>query len=291
MLEGVIIKGIGGFYYVKTKGKVYECRARGLFREEKVKPLVGDRVLIRVNEDGSGYVEEIKERKTELLRPPVANINQAIIVMSIKSPNINLWLLDRFLVMAEHEGLDIIIALSKIDLVEEEKVNEIKSIYEKAGYDVIKLSNVDKEGVMEISDQLKGKMTVFAGPSGVGKSTLLNSIDKTLKLETGIVSEKTSRGKHTTRHVELMDLGDETYVLDTPGFSSLELDFIEEPEELSHYFKEFMDGDDMCKFTGCLHDKEPNCSVKARVEKGIIAKERYENYLKVLEEVKNIRRY
>ena len=143
MLEGIIIKGIGGFYYVKTEDKIYECRARGLFREEKIKPLVGDRVLIRVNDDGSGYVEQVLERKTELLRPPVANVDQAIIVMSLKSPNINLWLLDRFLVMAEHEGLDITIGLSKIDLVEKEEVEKVHTIYRKAGYNVIELSNLE----------------------------------------------------------------------------------------------------------------------------------------------------
>lgn len=291
MIEGIIIKGIGGFYYVRTKEKVYECRARGLFREENIKPLVGDRVKIRLNDDGTGYVEEILERKTKLLRPAVANVDQAIIVMSLRSPDINLWLLDRFLLMAEYEGLDIIIALSKTDLSDEASIEKISSIYERAGYRLVRLSSLNNSGIEEIKDLLKDKITVFAGPSGVGKSTLLNTIDGDLKLETGLVSEKTSRGKHTTRHVELMSLKDNSYVLDTPGFSSLDLDFIESAEELSQYFREFIDEDRPCKFTGCLHNKEPKCSVKERVSEGLIAEERYKNYLKILEEVNNIRRY
>lgn len=292
MIEGRIIKGIGGFYYVRTEDKVYETRARGLFREEKITPLVGDKVLIRINpEDGSGYIEEIRPRKTELLRPPVANIDQVVIVMSLRSPDINLWLLDRFLVMAEHENLEIVIALSKTDLVDEKEIGEVKTIYEKAKYNIIELSNIEEIGIKDIEDVLKNKITVFAGPSGVGKSTLLNSIDENLKLETGSVSKKTERGKHTTRHVELLELSEDTYVLDTPGFSSLDLTFIEEPTELSHYFREFLDENRPCKFRGCLHDTEPGCSVKEKLKEGLIAQERYDNYLRIVEEVKNIRRY
>lgn len=292
MIEGIITKGIGGFYYVKTKDKLYETRARGLFREEKITPLVGDKVLIRINEDGSGYVEEIKPRKTKLLRPPVANVDQVIIVMSLKSPSINLWLLDRFLVMAEFEGIEnIVIALSKVDLVENEEVKKIKEIYELAKYKFIEISNLENIGIDQIKNVLNNHITVFAGPSGVGKSTLLNSIDKSLELETGSVSQKTERGKHTTRHVELIELDEDTFVLDTPGFSSLDIDFIDEAVELSHYFKEFIDEDRPCKFSGCLHLTEPGCSVKERVDEGIISTSRYENYKKILDEVKNIRRY
>lgn len=292
MLEGVIIKGIGGFYYVKTREDIYECRARGIFREENITPLIGDKVLIRLSEeDNTGYIEKIFDRKSQLIRPPVANITQAIIVMSIKKPNINCWLLDRFLVMIEHKNLDIKICLNKIDLANEEDISLIEDIYSKAQYKIIKTSTKTGVGILELKESLKDNITVFAGPSGVGKSSLLNKINPRLKLETGNVSKKTTRGKHTTRHVELIDLDSRSYVLDTPGFSSLNMDFIEEDVELSRYFREIHEYSHRCKFIGCLHDREPNCEVKKQVEEGNISRERYENYLQFLEEIKNIRRY
>ncbi len=291
MLEGIIVKGIGGFYYVQTDEKLYECRARGLFREEKIKPLVGDKVKIRLSGEETGYVEEILPRKSELIRPPVANVDQAIIVMSVKSPDINLWLLDRFLLMSEYQNLDTTIVLSKIDLGSREEIDRIERIYSKEGYSFIEVDNTSNKGVDQVKASLANKITVFAGPSGVGKSTLLNSLDGGLDLETGKVSKKTARGKHTTRHVELMKLGEGTFVLDTPGFSSLNIDFVEDEYELGQYFRGFIDRDRPCKFTGCLHDKEPGCSVKAKVEEGTISRERYKNYLSFLEEIKNIRRY
>ncbi|MCF6461025.1 ribosome small subunit-dependent GTPase A [Clostridium sp. Cult3] len=292
MLEGTIIKGIGGFYYVETEKGVYECKARGLFRKDNTIPLIGDRVLIRISEeDNTGYIEEIKERSSQLTRPPVANVTQAIIVMSIKNPGINCWLLDRFLVMAEYENLDIKICLNKIDLAEEQEVNQIYNIYDKAGYCIIKTSTKTKEGIGLLKEALEGNITVFAGPSGVGKSSLLNKVDTSLELMTGKVSKKTARGKHTTRHVELIDLGSESYVLDTPGFSSLNLDFIESEVELSRYFKDMNKYSEECKFIGCLHHKEPDCEVKKQVEAGNIDRTRYKNYLSFLEEIRNIRRY
>ncbi len=292
MLEGTIIKGIGGFYYVKTDEGVYESRARGLFREEKITPLIGDKVRIRINpEDNTGYIEEIKNRKSQLLRPPVANVEQAIVVMSIKKPNINYWLLDRFLLSIEHEKLDAIICINKTDLIKNDEMNEIKNIYEKAGYKVIFTSIVDDIGIDELKNVLKDKVTVMAGPSGVGKSSLLNIIQPNLKLETGDISKKTRRGKHTTRHVELLELGLGGYVLDTPGFSALDLSFIKREEELRNYFNEMKDINYLCRFDSCLHDKEPSCEIKKRVESDVISKSRYENYLKFLNEIKNIRRY
>ena len=292
MLEGVIIKGIGGFYYVKTREDIYECRARGIFREENITPLIGDKVLIRLSEeDNTGYIEKIFDRKSQLIRPPVANITQAIIVMSIKKPNINCWLLDRFLVMAEHENLNVKICLNKIDLGNEKEINTVNSIYSKAGYNIIKTSTKTNEGILELKNILKDNITVFAGPSGVGKSSLLNKIDPRLDLITGEVSKKTTRGKHTTRHVELIDLDSNSFVLDTPGFSSLNLDFIESEIELSKYFREIKEFRDKCKFISCLHYKEPGCEVKRQVEEGNISNIRYENYLHFLEEIKNIRRY
>lgn len=292
MLEGIIIKGIGGFYYVKTKEGIYECRARGIFREDNIMPLIGDEVLIRISEeDNTGYIEKIMERKSQLIRPPVANVTQAIIVMSVKKPDINYWLLDRFIVMAEHQNLNIGICLNKIDLSLEDEIEQMDNIYDKTEYTIIKTSTKSGEGIENLREILKNNVTVFAGPSGVGKSSLLNSIHPRLKLKTGDVSKKTTRGKHTTRHVELIDMDSQTFVLDTPGFSNLNLDFIQSGEELGRYFREISDYSHKCKFINCLHHKEPSCEVKRQVEIGNISKERYENYLQFLEEIKNIRRF
>ncbi|MCQ4921840.1 ribosome small subunit-dependent GTPase A [Tissierella carlieri] len=291
MVNGIIIKGIGGFYYVKTESGIVECRARGIFREEKLTPLVGDKVKIRISdEDNTGYIEEIYPRTSQLLRPPVANITQAIIVMSIKKPDINTWLLDRFLIMAEHEKLEIIICINKSDLMPE-KALELKTIYENIGYRVINTSVVAGLGIDELKIALDNNISVFAGPSGVGKSSLLNAVNRNFKLETGDVSTKTKRGKHTTRHVELLELHDNAFVLDSPGFSSLNIDFIEEEIQLKNYFKEIYKYGENCRFISCLHGNEPDCEVKKQVEEGNIFKERYENYLFFLEEIKNIRRY
>lgn len=291
MLEGIIIKGIGGFYYVKVENKVYECRARGLFRKNKTTPLIGDRVLIRVNEDdNTGYVEKILERITELKRPSVSNVNQAIIVFAVQKPEPNLWLLDRFLLLASYQKLDVIICINKSDLDSDGKADDICNIYHNAGYKIVKTSSKTKQGIDEIKDLLRDKITVFAGPSGVGKSTLLNNIQSNLQLQTGDISHKTSRGKHTTRHVELIELDLGGWVVDTPGFSTLDIDFINE-KELQDYFVEIFDKSNYCRFTGCLHNKEPGCAVKEAVESGEISKSRYENYINMLQEIKDIRRY
>lgn len=291
MLEGIIIRGIGGFYYVKTSEGIVESRARGNFREEGITPLVGDRVRIRISdEDNSGYVDEILPRDNELIRPPVANISQAIIVMSIKKPDVNTWLLDKFLLMAEHKKLNIIICLNKMDLSEKE-IGKLMEIYKKAGYKVLVTSSKDDIGIEELKATLKGHITVFAGPSGVGKSTLLNKINPYFNRETGEVSVKSKRGKHTTRSVELMELGEDTFVLDTPGFSSLDLDFIQDPVDVREFFREIKKYGKECRFQSCLHDKEPDCAVKKYVEEGVIDRDRYNNYLLLLTEIKNIRRY
>ncbi len=292
MIEGIIIKGIGGFYYVKTELGVIECRARGVFREKNITPIVGDRVLIRINnEDNKGYIEEIFERRTHLIRPPVANITQSIIVMSIKEPTINFRLLDRFLVMAEYKKLNICICINKVDLAEEENVSRVLEIYNKAGYKTLRTSTKTMEGIDELKSVLDNQITVFAGPSGVGKSSLLNKINPNLKLKSGEVSKKANRGKHTTRHVELFELNSNSFVLDTPGFSSLSLDFIENPEELSNYFREFNEYKYECKFNSCLHYKEPDCEVRKQVQIGNISNQRYDNYLQLLEEIMNARRF
>lgn len=291
MLEGIIIKGIGGFYYVKVDDAIYECRARGLFRKSKTTPLIGDRVLIKINkEDNTGYVEQIFDRVTELKRPPVSNVNQAVIVFAAQKPEPNLWLLDRFLLLASYQGLDIVICINKSDLDTEGKAAEIYNIYNDVGYKIIKTSCETKEGIDDIKDLLRNKITVFAGPSGVGKSTLLNNIQSNLKLQTGDISQKTSRGKHTTRHVELIELNLGGWVVDTPGFSTLDIEFLDE-KGLQNYFIEILEKSNLCRFSGCYHHKEPGCAVKEAVESGEISKSRYDNYLSMLKEIKGFRRY
>ena len=291
MLEGIIIKGIGGFYYVKTEDGIIESRARGVFRDNDITPLVGDKVKVRISEeDGTGYVVDVAKRSTQLLRPPVANVTQAIVVMSVKSPDINTWLLDKFLLMAEYEGLDVIVCINKSDL-NPDLSQKYKEIYEKAGYKVLLTSTKLDIGIGDLNKYLLNNISVFAGPSGVGKSSLLNKVDDKLNLETGTVSNKTKRGKHTTRHIELLELDAESFILDTPGFSSLNLDFIEDETYVKNYFREIYKYSEGCRFLSCLHDKEPSCAIKEKVQEGIIDEERYNNYLLLLNEVRNIRRY
>jgi ribosome biogenesis GTPase len=292
MIEGIITKGIGGFYYIDTNQGVYECRARGIFRKEKVTPLVGDNVKINIidEENKKGVLEEIEDRDTELVRPPIANVNKAIIVFAIKNPNPNLSLLDRFIVLAERESLDIVIVLTKADLATDEELEKLKRIYETSGYKVIPVSNEAKINIDKVKEELKGNIVVFAGPSGVGKSTLLNNIDSKFQLQTGEVSDKIKRGKHTTRHAELLKLECGGMVADTPGFSSLTLEDIEEGE-LKEYFIEFDEFSDGCKFGGrCMHENEPICGVKEGVNENKIAKERYESYLQLLKEKRQSKR-
>ena len=292
MINGKIIKGIGGFYYVDTENGLYECRARGIFRKNKITPLVGDRVSISVvdEENKKGVVEEIEERDTELVRPPIANVDKALIVFAIKNPSPNLSLLDRFIVLAEKENLEIVIVFTKVDLdTDGELLGELKDIYEVSGYKVISVSNKLKLNIDKIKEELKENTVVFAGPSGVGKSSLLNEVDKNFELKTGEVSDKIKRGKHTTRHAELLKLECGGMVADTPGFSSLTLDDIDE-SELKEYFIEF-DKYDECRFgSRCIHENEPRCAVKEAVENGDISKKRYESYIQLLNEIRSGKR-
>ena len=292
MINGKIIKGIGGFYYVDTENGLYECRARGIFRKNKITPLVGDRVSISVvdEENKKGVVEEIEERDTELVRPPIANVDKALIVFAIKNPSPNLSLLDRFIVLAEKENLEIVIVFTKVDLdADGELLEELKSIYEVSGYKVIPVSNKLKLNIDKIKEELKENTVVFAGPSGVGKSSLLNEVDKNFELKTGEVSDKIKRGTHTTRHAELLKLECGGMVADTPGFSSLTLDDIDE-SELKEYFIEFDKHDD-CRFgSRCIHENEPSCAVKEAVENGEISKKRYESYIQLLNEIRSGKR-
>ena len=292
MINGKIIKGIGGFYYVDTENGLYECRARGIFRKNKITPVVGDRVSISVvdEENKKGVVEEIEERDTELVRPPIANVDKALIVFAIKNPSPNLSLLDRFIVLAEKENLEIVIVFTKVDLdTDGELLGELKDIYEVSGYKVISVSNKLKLNIDKIKEELKENTVVFAGPSGVGKSSLLNEVDKNFELKTGEVSDKIKRGKHTTRHAELLKLECGGMVADTPGFSSLTLDDIDE-SELKEYFIEF-DKYDECRFgSRCIHENEPSCAVKEAVENGDISKKRYESYIQLLNEIRSGKR-
>ena len=292
MINGKIIKGIGGFYYIDTENGLYECRVRGIFRKNKITPLVGDRVTISIvdEENKKGVVEEIEKRDTELVRPPIANLDKALIVFAIKNPSPNLSLLDRFIVLAEKENLEVVIVFTKIDLDTDGKIlSELKNIYEVSGYKVIPVSNKLQLNIDKIREELKENTVVFAGPSGVGKSSLLNEVDKSFKLKTGEVSDKIKRGKHTTRHAELLKLESGGMVADTPGFSSLTLDDIEE-SELKEYFKEFDNHDD-CRFgSRCIHENEPSCSVKEAVENGQISKIRYNSYIQLLNEIRSGKR-
>jgi len=286
-MQGTIVKGIAGFYYVKTAdNRLIECKARGKFRFDELTPMVGDVVEITVNEE-KGVIDSVLPRKSQLARPAVANITQALIVFAYRSPDINLELLNRFLVLCEYNNLKVTVCLNKSDL-DEGKNKEIISMVRSAGYDLISLSAVSGGGIDLVREKLKGNITVFCGPSGVGKSTLLNAIAGKSLMETGDISERLGRGKHTTRHSELIEV-EEGFIVDTPGFSSLDIDYIKR-EELQYNFPEFQDFIGECRFTGCIHHKEPGCAVKDAVEKGTINKLRYEFYIKMLEEISSLRR-
>ncbi|OIK15234.1 ribosome small subunit-dependent GTPase A [Bacillus sp. MUM 13] len=288
MPEGKIIKALSGFYYVLDGGNVIQCRGRGVFRLNKVTPLVGDSVVYQAENPTDGYILEVKDRKNELVRPPIANIDQAILVFSAVEPDFSTALLDRFLALIEDNEVEPIICISKMDLLQESKVKEIEKYiadYIKTGYAVITTSSKTNEGIEKLQPYLQGKTSVFAGQSGVGKSSLLNAMKPELKLKTNDISSHLGRGKHTTRHVELIHVGS-GLVADTPGFSSL--DFLEmEAERLSYCFPEIYQTGERCKFRGCLHDKEPKCAVKEAVEIGEIPQYRYNHYLQFLEEIKD----
>lgn len=293
MIKGRLIKGIGGFYYVDTDKEVFECKARGIFRQMKITPLVGDFVEISIldEENKKGVVEKILERKTELIRPTVANVDQAVIVFAVTQPEPNLLLLDRFLIQAEKEELDIVICLNKTDLADEARqYKRILDIYRTTNYRILLTNYKDEESIQQLREELVNRTNVFAGPSGVGKSTLLNKIHPGLKLETGDISRKTSRGKHTTRHAELIAIGNNSWVVDTPGFSSLSIDFME-VEELTYLFPEFAPYLEECRFSSCLHIDEPECGIKKALISGGISEERYKNYLQFVEEIRSSRRF
>ncbi|UPK42153.1 ribosome small subunit-dependent GTPase A [Paenibacillus pabuli] len=303
MPEGIIVKALSGYYYVmpleengvpSVEGSAVQCRARGIFRKRGTSPLVGDRVSYMLTENGEGTVDEIRERETELIRPPVANVSLAVLLFSVKEPDMNLNLLDKFLVHIEQAGLDALIVLTKQDLADPENdardiVAEVKALYEHIGYEVISTSSRTGEGSELLKERLAGKISVFSGQSGVGKSSMLNALMPGLTLETSAISMRLGRGKHTTRHVELIPLDNGGFVADTPGFS--QLDFLEiGVEELSTCFREFAQYADQCKFRGCTHTHEPGCRVLAAKAEGMISESRYQHYEQFLTEMKEKKR-
>ncbi len=292
-MTGKIIKGIAGFYYVHVEGKdVYACRAKGIFRNVNIKPLVGDNVRMEVldERDKEGNVIEILPRRNKLIRPAVANVDQALVIFSIVKPNPSPNLLDRFLIQMERQNLPCIICFNKQDIASEEEKAALYDAYEGSGYKVIFVSALKNEGMDELKRLLAGKTTTVAGPSGVGKSTIINCLHPDANMETGSISEKIERGRHTTRHSEIIAIGDETYIMDTPGFTSLDINEIEK-DELASYYPEFVHYEPHCRFRGCAHISEPDCKVKEAVEKGEISQLRYDNYRLLYEELKAVKRY
>ena len=292
-MQGKIVKGIAGFYYVHVaESGIYECKAKGAFRNQKVKPLVGDNVRLEVldEEQKKGNIEEILPRKNELIRPAVANIDQALVIFAAAKPKPNFNLLDRFLILMQYQKVPAVVCFNKQDMVDAEELQLLKNTYESAGYQVIFTSAAKEEGIQAVRDLLKGKTTTVAGPSGVGKSSLINLLSPEAEMETGDISRKIERGKHTTRHSELFALDENTFICDTPGFSSIYLPEMKK-EELGIYFPEIAEYEPFCRFQGCAHIHEPGCGVKEALEEKKISPIRYDNYKLLYEELKDKRRY
>lgn len=292
-MQGKIIKGIAGFYYVHVESYgVYECKAKGIFRKNHTKPLVGDDVEVDILDEAEmlGNIREILPRKSALIRPAVANVDQALIIFAIVKPNPNFNLLDRFLIRMERQNLPTIICFNKQDIATLEEKEALRKAYETCGYQVLFISALEQEGLEQVKELLTGKTTTVAGPSGVGKSSLINQLAPKVQMETGDISRKIERGKHTTRHSEIIALGENTYIVDTPGFTSLDISEITK-EELGTYYPEFVQYEPYCKFSGCAHISEPSCGVKDAVAEGKISQVRYDNYKVLYQELKEIKRY
>lgn len=292
-MQGKIMKGIAGFYYVHVAGSgVYECKAKGIFRKDGLKPLVGDNVEMEITheKDMEGNIMRILPRKNELVRPAVANIDQALVVFAVTKPKPHFNLLDRFLVMMEMKQIPAVLCFNKADIAENPDIAGLKEVYEKCGCTILFTSAKKEENIDRLKAVLRGKTTAVAGPSGVGKSSLINLLQSGVKMETGSISRKIERGKHTTRHSELIMLGEDSYIMDTPGFSSLYVNNMEK-EDLKYCFPEFAPYEGQCRFSGCGHIHEPGCAVKQAVEEGKIHKIRYEDYVMLYRELQERKRY
>lgn len=315
-MQGKIVKGIAGFYYVRVVGSgvcelscmcnngpadhfepnfiedLFECKAKGVFRKEKVKPLVGDNVEFDILDEAekTGNITMILPRRNELVRPAVANVDQAMVVFAAAKPKPHLNLLDRFLIMMEQKQIPVIMVFNKKDLAEQEELSVLKEIYEKSGYPVLFTSVPEDENIGEVKKALHGKTTAIAGPSGVGKSSLINVLQEGIRMETGDISRKIERGKHTTRHSELIAIDHASFIFDTPGFSSLYAGEMEK-ETLKDYYPEFREYEGCCRFQGCDHIHEPGCAVKEALSDGRIHPRRYESYTELYREIKERKRY
>ncbi len=281
-MRGVIVKGIGGLYYVDVDEKIIECKARGKFRHTGITPMIGDEVLVDQEENESSVITKIFERKNQLLRPVVSNVTQAFVVVSSKNPDLNLSLLYKLLLLCEYNNVLPIVCFNKMD-IDSENSMQVGEMIKASGYEVLYIQGKYGIGIEGLKDRIADNITVFCGPSGVGKSTILNNIMGSEVMQTGDISDKLKRGKHTTRHSELVRVNG-GFLVDTPGFSSLELDFINR-EELQGLFPEFEDYNNQCKFNNCVHYKEPGCAIKEAVELGKINRGRYDFYIKTLEEI------
>ena len=297
-IHGKIVKGIAGFYYVYGEdnsgkgGRIYECKAKGIFRKENKKPLVGDDVRMEILEEDAqtGNIVELLPRKNELIRPAVANIDQALVIFAIVKPEPNFNLLDRFLIMMEQQGLSSIICFNKQDIATQEEKEALEKAYGSCGCRILFVSAKKGDGIEELKGLLHGKTTAVAGPSGVGKSSIINCLNPEACMETGEISRKIDRGRHTTRHSEIVALQEDTYIMDTPGFTSLRL-FHMEKEELPGYYPEFVSYEEKCRFSGCAHINEPDCGVKMALDEGRISKVRYENYKVLYRELQEMKKY